>query len=134
MTLPLATLLVVASASVAVAQDTHQPAYAVDVVAGNVTGDVSLTGAVIVSIDDEEYWFSDGTDIIKIDIDVTWFGPPVPLLTLMTIEGTTKDDEINVSSWAPVDLMMATVIRTAEEAAEAFQAWVVTQNSQAPSE
>jgi hypothetical protein len=58
----------------------------------------------------------------------------VPLLTLMNIVGTASSDGIEVSSWAPLDLMTAAVIRTPEEARQAFQAWIIVQNSQAPTE
>ena len=56
--------------------------------------------------------------------------PANPLLTLINIEGMVASDEIDVTSWAPLDIMTPAVIRTPQEAIEAFWGWIVTQNSQ----
>ncbi|MFV2062719.1 MAG: hypothetical protein ACC726_04295 [Chloroflexota bacterium] len=136
LTLPLATVLLVAiGAGAALGQEESPQAYVSDVNAGAVTGIVSIEGAVVAPGDDEgDYWFSDGTDVTSIDIDMSASDAEVPLLTLMNIVGTATSDGIEVSSWAPLDLMTAAVVRTPEEAKQAFWAWIIVQNSQAPSE
>ena len=51
-------------------------------------------------------------------------------LTLINVVGTVASDEIEVTSWNALDLMTPAVIRTPEEAAEAYWNWIITQNSQ----
>lgn len=130
MALPLAAALVALGSGAALAQDEPQAATVAEINAGNVAGTVTLDGAVLAREDDEEYWFSDGTDVIKIDVDTSSADPAIPLLTLINIEGMVASDEIDVTSWAPLDIMTPAVIRTPQEAIEAFWGWIVTQNSQ----
>ena len=132
--LPLATVLLLVSASVAMAQEEPQATTVAEINAGNVTGTVTLDGAALAQSGSDEYWFSDGTDVIEIDIDTSSADPVVPLLTLINVVGTVASDEIEVSSWNVLDIMTPAVIRTPEEAAEAYWNWIITQNSQAPIE
>ena len=132
LSLPAAAILLAASGSVAGAQDEPQQAFVIDVTFSDTNGAVAMTGAVIAPIDEAAYWFSDGTDIIRIDLAASSADPSMPLLTLLSIEGDVVDDHIAVMSWAPLDIMVPAVVRTAEEAVQAFQGWIITQNSQAP--
>jgi len=140
MAIPLAmALLGAAASSTASAQEAPQDAFVIDVNAAVVTGAVSIDGAVLgPATDVGGYWFSDGSDVTLIEIDTTATATStstdVPLLTLMNIVGTASGDGIEVSSWAPLDIMTPAVIRTPEEARQAFQAWIIVQNSQAPAE
>lgn len=131
----LATMLAMTlSASVAVAQAGPEDAFAIDVSSGSVSGDVSMVGAAIAPIDDTSYWFSDGTDVISVSIDGLDTDAGVPLLTLIAIQGVAADGQVEVGAYTFLDLMTPAVIRTPEEAVEAFQTWIITQNSQAPVE
>ena len=132
--LPLAVALLAASALPVIAQEGAQDATVAEINAGAVSGVVTLRGAALAQQDEEEYWFSDGTDVIKIDIDTTTADAEVPLLTLMTLQGQVASDEIEVSSWAVLDIMTPAVIRTPEDAIDAYTGWIITQNSQAPIE
>ncbi len=132
--LPLAVALLATSALPVIAQEGAQDATVAEINAGAVSGVVTLRGAALAQQDEEEYWFSDGTDVIKIDIDTTTADAEVPLLTLMTLQGQVASDEIEVSSWAVLDIMTPAVIRTPEDAIDAYTGWIITQNSQAPIE
>ena len=118
----------------AVAQDEPQSANIADVNAGKVTGSVTIDGAALVQKDDEEYYFSDGTDITVIDIDTSGADPEVPLMTLISIVGTAASDEIDVTSWTPLDIMTAAVIKSPEEVSKVFQGWIVAYGQMAPME
>jgi len=118
----------------AVAQDEPQSANIADVNAGKVTGSVTIDGAALVQKDDEEYYFSDGTDITVIDIDTSGADPEVPLMTLINIVGTAASDEIDVTSWTPLDIMTAAVIKSPEEVSKVFQGWIVAYGQMAPME
>lgn len=110
-----AALLVVSSVG-ATAQDEPRPSVA-EVNSGAVSGSVTIDGVVLEPKrgEDDEYLFSDGTGVTVIDVD-----DDPPLLTPVTIVGQVTSDDIDVSSWAPADAVMA----DAGPAAEAFMAWV----------
>jgi len=130
-----ATAALVALSSVgAAAQDEPQAANVADVNAGKVTGSVTIDGAALVQKDDEEYYFSDGTDITVIDIDTSGADADVPLMTLINIVGATAGDEIDVTSWAPLEIMTPAVIKTPEDVTKSFMGWIVAYNSMAPME
>jgi uncharacterized protein YdeI (BOF family) len=130
--LPLAIALACGAAIPALAQDEAQSATVAQVNAGQVTGTVTMDGAALYQVDgdEDEYVFSDGTDVIELDMNTSNADPELPLLTLLNIVGTVASDEIDVISWAPLDLMVPAVIRTPEEAMEAYWGWIVTQNAQ----
>lgn len=128
-----AALVSAASLGVA-AQDEPATVTIADISAGKASGSVTIIGSALVRIGDEEYYFSDGTDVIAIDIDTTAADPDLPLLELITIDGSVAADEIDVSSWAPLDIMVATVIKSPEEVMEAFGGWIIAHGQMAPME
>jgi len=125
-------LAVAASATSVAAQDEAAGPTVAEVNAGVATGTVSIDGAVLGHQSGDEYLFSDGTDVITIDLDTSDpANAEIPTLTLLNIQGTVASDEIDVSSWALLDIMVPAVIRTPQEAMETFQGWIITQNAQA---
>lgn len=98
--------------------------------AGIVDGEVSLQGAALAREDDGGYWFSDGTDVVRIDVGTDSGVAELPLLRLIGIEGAVAGDGIDVSSWSELEIMVPAVIRTPQEAIDAFWSWIITQNSQ----
>lgn len=125
-------LAVAASTTAVAAQAEPARATVAEINAGVVSGAVSIDGAVLGRQSDDEYLFSDGTDVITIDLDASDpDSTEIPTLTFLNIIGEVASDEIDVSAWAPLEIMMPAVIRTPQEAIEAFGGWIVVQNSQA---
>ena len=106
-------LAIAASGTAAIGQDEPAGATVAEVLAGSVDGTVTIEGAILGQRADDTYLFSDGTDVITIDVarsDTADEG--VPTLTLMNIVGSVVDGHIEVSSWAPLEIMVPAVVRT----------------------
>ena len=102
---------------------------------GDAQGEVLLVGATLEQTDDdEEYFFSDGTGTIKLDIDTSTASVPVPLYELIGVTGTVASDEVDVSSWELLPIMTPAVIVPEEDVIGAFQGWIVAYGSQEPVE
>jgi len=100
---------------------------------GQVQGMVYLEGAALEQTDDDdEFLFSDGTGVIKIDVDENAGEGKLPLFELIGIEGTVASDEIDVSRWAPLPVMTPAVIVEEAQVIEAFWGWIIAYGSQAP--
>ena len=100
---------------------------------GDVQGMVYLEGAALEQTDDDdEFMFSDGTGVIKIDVDENAGEGELPLFELIGIEGTVASDEIDVSRWAPLPVMTPAVIVEEPQVIEAFWGWIIAYGSQAP--
>jgi uncharacterized protein YdeI (BOF family) len=126
-------LAVAATGSAAIAHDEPLPATIAEVNAGIVEGTVSIDGAILGQQAGDEYLFSDGTDVITVDLDDSdSTADEVPTLTLMNIVGSVASGEIDVSTWAPLEIMVPAVIRTPAEAIQSFQGWIIVQNAQVP--
>ena len=110
-----ASLLALTSIGVA-AQDDPQPTTVAEVNSGAVTGTVTIDGIALEpkSAGDDEYFFSDGTGITIIDVEGS-----VPLLDPINIVGQVATDEIDVSSWTPLEAPMENM----GPREEAFMAW-----------
>jgi uncharacterized protein YdeI (BOF family) len=101
--------------------------------AGGVQGMVYLEGAALEHTgDDDEVLFSDGTGVVRIDIDENAGEGELPLFELIGIEGTVASDEIDVSRWAPLPVMTPAVIVEEPQVIEAFWGWIIAYGSQAP--
>ena len=100
---------------------------------GAVQGMVYLEGAALEQTDDDdEFMFSDGTGVIRIDVDENAGEGELPLFELIGIEGTVASDEIDVSRWAPLPVMTPAVIVEEAQVIEAFWGWIIAYGSQAP--
>ena len=94
---------------------------------------VYLEGAALEQADDDdEYLFSDGTGVIRIDVDSDAGEGELPLFELIGIEGTLASDEIDVSRWAALRIVTPAVIVEEPQVIEAFWGWIVAYGSQAP--
>ena len=94
---------------------------------------VYLEGAALEQADDDdEFMFSDGTGVIRIDVDQSAGEGLPPLFELIGIEGTQASDEIDVSRWAPLPIMTPAVIVEEPQVIEAFWGWIIAYGSQAP--
>ena len=133
--IPLAATMALLITTSALAQDEAQPTTISAIDRGEATGLVSLEGSALSQIDDDEYMFSDGTGVIEISIDATDAEVDVPLFTLIGIEGTVvtdEIDEIDVTAWAPLEIMTPAVIVPEEQVIESFWGWIIAYGSQAP--
>jgi uncharacterized protein YdeI (BOF family) len=96
---------------------------------------VYLEGAALERTgDDDEYLFSDGTGVIRLDVDTSAGDGPLPLFELIGIEGTVASDEIDVSRWVLLRIMTPAVIVPEEQVIEAFWSWIIAYGSQAPAQ
>lgn len=118
----LAVGLVSTGAIGAMAQEQAGPTVA-EVTAGAVSGSVSIDGAALFRDSPGEFYFSDGTGIVEIELESD-AAAGIPLMTMVNIVGTTDGNGIDVGSWTALDLPMPADI-LAREDVMAFQAWVL---------
>jgi uncharacterized protein YdeI (BOF family) len=129
----LAALALLAAAAPVLAEEETQTTTISAIDRNETSGMVYLEGAALERFDAEGYLFSDGTGVITLDIDTTTAeAAEVPLFTLIGVEGTVASDEIDVSSWAPLEIFTPAVIVTEPQVIDAFQGWIVAYGSQAP--
>ena len=92
-----------------------------------------LEGAALEQTDDEgEYLFSDGTGVIRIDVEESAGEGELPLFELIGIEGTVAADGIDVSRWGLLPIMTPAVIVEEPQVIDAFWSWIIAYGSQAP--
>lgn len=134
--LPIAAALSLALAVPALAQEEAPKTTISRIDAGEAIGMVYLEGAALEQAGDAEYLYSDGTGVITIDIgtDTLTTEAEVPLFTLIGVEGTVADDEIDVSRWEVLPIMTPAVIVSEEQVIETFWGWIIAYGSQAPVE
>ena len=101
---------------------------------GEAHDQVYLEGAALEQVDDEELMFSDGTGVIRLDIDESMEAGMPPLFELIFIEGTVASDEIDVSHWEPLPIFKPAVIVEEPQVIDAFWGWIIAYSSQAPDE
>jgi len=134
LTITLAAALSAAIAVPGLAQNEEMPTTTISAIErGEAESIVYLEGAALEQIDGDEYVFSDGTGVIKIDVDTSANEGELPLFVLIGIKGTVASDEIDVSQWAPLPIMTPAVIVEEPQVIEAFWGWIVAYGSQAPS-
>lgn len=101
---------------------------------GEAHDQVYLEGAALEQMDDEVALFSDGTGVIRIDVDENAAADLPPLFELIAIEGTFASDEIDVSHWEPLSIFKPAVIVEEPQVIDAFWGWIIAYGSQAPDE
>ena len=101
---------------------------------GEAQAEVYLEGAALEEVDEEEYLFSDGTGVIRIDVDEDAGEGELPLFELIWIEGTVASDEIDVHHWAPLPIFTPAVIVEEPQVIDAFWSWIIAFGSEAPAE
>ena len=131
-TLVIASLFVAALSLPALAQDNPEPTTISVIEREDISGEVYLEGAALEQVDDDEYFFSDGTGTIKLDFDSSSAELPVPLYELIGVKGTVASDEIDATEWALLPIMTPAVIVPEEDVIRAFQGWIVAYGSQEP--
>ena len=129
----LVSVMALALAAPAVAQEEVAKTTISAIERGETVGTVYLEGAVLEQTDDgDEYMFSDGTSVIKIDVDESAGGGDLPLFELIGIAGQVASDEIDVSRWAVLPIVTPAVIVEEPQVIEAFWGWIIAYGSQAP--
>lgn len=126
----LATAMALGAPASTLAQDDAGPTTISAIQRGEVAGQVMLEGSALAQISDEAYMFSDGSGVIVIDVSDAQ--ADVPSFTLIGLEGTAAGDEIDVTDWAPLEIMTPAVIVPEEQVIEAFRGWIIAYGSQAP--
>jgi hypothetical protein len=98
---------------------------------------VQLEGAALYALETGRYLFSDGSGVIV--VDATAAAEQLPLLEIVTVEGTVEaapaaggEPLIELSAWAPVRIARPAVIVPEEQVMAAFQGWIVAYGGQAP--
>jgi len=132
--LPVTAALSLALAGPALAQEEAPKTTISRIDTGEVIGAIYLEGAALERVDDEQYLFSDGTGAIDIEINTPTTEAEVPLFTLISVEGSVTDDEIDVSHWEVLPIVTPAVIVSEEQVIEAFWGWIIAYGSQAPVE
>jgi uncharacterized protein YdeI (BOF family) len=133
LTITMVTAFSAALAVPALAQDEETATTTISAIErGETEANVYLQGAALEQIDDDEFMFSDGTGVIKIDVDDDAGEGELPLFELIGIEGTLASNEIDISRWALLPIMTPAVIVEEPQVIEAFWGWIIAYGSQAP--
>lgn len=130
--LSVAVAMTLVATTTTLAQGEVQPTTISAIEQGEVAGSVSLVGSALAQTGDGEYGFSDGTGVYTISIDASNAQIAVPLFSMISVEGMVAGVEIDVTSWAPLDILTAAVIVPEEQVIEAFQGWIIAYGMQAP--
>lgn len=130
--LPLAMVLTLALTAPAAAQGVEPTTTISRIEAGEVQGEVLLEGALLESLDDGSYLFSDGTGVIEVRVDPPDETSELPLFALMAIEGSLGEDAMEVAEWELLRIVVPAVIVPEEAVIDAFRNWIVAYGSQAP--
>lgn len=116
--------LVPASLVGVAAQDEAVPPITVaDVLAGTASGPVTLDGAALLQDAPSEFYFSDGTGVVEIELE-RGADRSLPLMTLVNIVGETDGREIDVTSWTTLEPALPMDSTMPQDVVAAFQGWV----------
>ena len=133
--LSLALVLVLGSASAAAEDSALVTVSSIDPATDGAS--VQLEGAALYTLEEGRYIFSDGSGVIV--VDATAAAEQLPLLEIVTVEGTVEaapaaggEPLIELSAWAPVRIARPAVIVPEEQVVAAFQGWIVAYGGQAP--